>query len=67
MSRNMLIVEEKLHSAEARAKRADTEVAKLSELPAAIEKLQTELFQWQREVMVSFMLCACPHDTYTCS
>ncbi|KAK9868220.1 hypothetical protein WJX84_004073 [Apatococcus fuscideae] len=49
--RNMLIVEEKLHSAEARAKRADTEVAKLSELPAAIEKLQTELFQWQREVM----------------
>ena len=51
--RNMLIVQEKLHSAEARAQQAESEVAKLSELPLTIEDLQADTQQWQSKIMAS--------------
>lgn len=49
----MLIVQEKLHSAETRAERAESELGKLAELSQTIEDMQADAQQWQSRIMAS--------------
>ena len=48
----MLIAEEKLHAAEARALRAEADNARLSAESGSAASLQAQLEQWQKQVMV---------------
>ncbi len=50
--RNLLIAEEKVHTAEARAQRAEAETSRLAALSKNSEALQAEVKGWQTQVMV---------------
>lgn len=54
----MLIVQEKLNSAEIRAQRAESELGQLSDLSQTIEDLRADTQQWQSKIMAS-QCCTC--------